>query len=232
MTPEGKPNFASVENVRHFQGTLFNLTVKAVCGDCNNGWMSQREATVRPILGPLIKAQPLVLDEDSQRKLAAWVAMKIMVQEADNPVDMVSTFEDRTWVRDHLRPPPGWQIFIGQHSQAEWNTKWQRYASTLVTSDGNGEEFKDVETLAKNMQMITFGFGKLVVNAFSTKIIGLGIEYAAEHSLLFRQIWPWKGNLLWPTGRELSFAQIHKASVALRDFIAVNARSRSVDLPQ
>lgn len=227
-TPEGKPNFASLESVRNFQGMLFNLTVKSVCRACNNGWMSQRENDVKSILGPLIKAQPLVLDIDTQRQLASWIAMKIMIQESDNTPDIVSSYEDRVCVRDFGRPPNGWLIFIGQHNQSEWNTKWQRYASTLVTSDVDGEEFRDVDKLAKNIQMITFGFGRLIVNAFSTKIIGLGMEFSDEHSFIFRQIWPWRGNMLWPTGRDLSLEQIQKASVALRDFIAVNAHIRPV----
>jgi len=50
-----------------------NRTVKAVCADCNNGWMSVLETEVQPLLSGIIKhGESMYLSRRDQRKLAAY----------------------------------------------------------------------------------------------------------------------------------------------------------------
>ena len=51
---------------------LHEVTVKAVCSTCNNGWMSTLEGEVRPILKKLADHTSLVLDRKHKTRLAAW----------------------------------------------------------------------------------------------------------------------------------------------------------------
>src|SRR5580704_5439600 len=45
----------------------FTATVRAVCDDCNHGWLSQLEGAAKPVLTPLILGQPRELSADDQR---------------------------------------------------------------------------------------------------------------------------------------------------------------------
>ena len=48
------------------------LLVRAVCGQCNNGWMSRLEAETKPVLGQLIVGKKAWLTEDDQHIIARW----------------------------------------------------------------------------------------------------------------------------------------------------------------
>ena len=45
------------------------ITVKTVCGQCNNGWMSDLEAANIPIIGSMLNDLSITLDQDMQRKV-------------------------------------------------------------------------------------------------------------------------------------------------------------------
>ena len=51
------------------------LRIRTVCETCNNGWMSQLEQEVIPVLRPLLFDLSLPLSSEQQQLLAIW-AMK------------------------------------------------------------------------------------------------------------------------------------------------------------
>jgi hypothetical protein len=70
---------------------LNNFAFKSICGRCNNTWMSQLEADVRPLLLPLIeeKRSAASLTADEARLLARWAfktAFMILSGQKTNPV--------------------------------------------------------------------------------------------------------------------------------------------------
>jgi hypothetical protein len=50
------------------------LTVKSVCGKCNNGWMSGLEQEAKPLLEQMFDDKPVDLDGNQQQIVAKWVA--------------------------------------------------------------------------------------------------------------------------------------------------------------
>jgi hypothetical protein len=58
------------------------LITKAVCGKCNNGWMSDLEGEVQPILIPLFEDKPVSLDQSQQHILATWVTKMAFLLES------------------------------------------------------------------------------------------------------------------------------------------------------
>jgi hypothetical protein len=55
--------------------TPFDVTLREVCRDCNNGWLHELEATFRAVMLPALqdKTSPVtVLDSESQQVVAAW----------------------------------------------------------------------------------------------------------------------------------------------------------------
>jgi hypothetical protein len=59
--------------------------VKYVCGKCNNGWMSQLENRVKPIVENIFNLNSVDLDSVSQMILAVWSVKSAMVFEALRP---------------------------------------------------------------------------------------------------------------------------------------------------
>ena len=54
-----------------------HLKVRTICRECNNGWMSDLEDAVRPILIPIFEDKTVFLSQDQQATLGTWV-MKIV----------------------------------------------------------------------------------------------------------------------------------------------------------
>jgi|GEM_PF-2471915 len=62
-------------------GNLISKKFRVVCTTCNNGWMSNLEERIKPILLPAVKGKSVVLDDSDISHLARWVVMKVMVAE-------------------------------------------------------------------------------------------------------------------------------------------------------
>lgn len=92
------------------------VKVRAVCRQCNNGWMSDLESTNKPLIGSLIHDVSLPLDSTQQSNLAAWmikVAMLIDFMNRERP--QFYRTEERTSLRAHLAIPDGTTIWIGRN---------------------------------------------------------------------------------------------------------------------
>jgi len=89
-------------------------TVRIVCAPCNNGWMSDLEEAVKPILeGPILGRGGVRFTPDQELDLATWACMKTMVFEYFWPDDaQVFTSADRTILRTHGLPPATARIDI------------------------------------------------------------------------------------------------------------------------
>jgi hypothetical protein len=61
-----------VEARRRFGHSRLTLTIKRVCRECNNGWMSQLEEAVQPVLTPMIEGRDRELTS-GRRAGAAYV---------------------------------------------------------------------------------------------------------------------------------------------------------------
>jgi len=88
------------------------IVVKAVCERCNNGWMSELEVQVRPILEPMVRGQPVRLSVEDQVVLARWAA-KVAVL-LDHYEDGVVVLGDHDLAHIHLEgsAPPSFHIRI------------------------------------------------------------------------------------------------------------------------
>lgn len=58
------------------------ITVKTVCGICNNGWMSDLEAENIPIIGSMLQDIATLLDEAQQKTVAAWSVKTAMMSDS------------------------------------------------------------------------------------------------------------------------------------------------------
>lgn len=62
-----------------FTSTQQNMTVRRVCSDCNNGWMSDLEVAAKPLLLPWIDGNRTRLLYDDQQTTATWAIKTAMM---------------------------------------------------------------------------------------------------------------------------------------------------------
>ncbi len=58
------------------------IKVKHVCEECNHGWMSDLETSVRPYMGPMLHGVSLSLRKDQQTAISFWIIKTAMVLQA------------------------------------------------------------------------------------------------------------------------------------------------------
>lgn len=189
------------------QGGAHHKRLPVVCGACNNGWMSEIEAGVRPILEPMALGATRVLSVRDQMTLVEWIVMKLMVAEHNIVPAVVTPHGVREAFRQSRMIPAGLQIGLWRCGDKGWRTRWDRYAMTVAHE---ADEFDG----GQNTQDVTFGFGEVLVNALYCRVEGVQFapEASAEHAL---QLWPPTGSSLdWPPAR-ISAAGATEVSRAL-----------------
>lgn len=94
-----------------------DVQIQLPCTTCNNGWMSDLESTVEPIITPMIKpGTARALDVAHQTVLAAWMMKTAMVAEPLSPMrPHYYTPAERQFLMDRLTPPAGVRIWIGRY---------------------------------------------------------------------------------------------------------------------
>jgi hypothetical protein len=215
MRQRSVAGISGLSDQKRYQGDVNASRIKAVCKDCNSGWMSRLEASARFTLVPLIEGKPAVMAEQRQRVLAAWVAMKSMVIEFSNAEDAVTKEDEREFLMLHMEPPPNWRIWIAKQHGLRWRTGLVRAANTIGFASEGGTKVLPDSSFAKNTQSITLGFGQLLIHAFSTRVPGLEPQPSPPMASALRKIWPLSPGFLWPAGPVITDFGIDALSVAL-----------------
>jgi hypothetical protein len=125
---------------RQWQTSSIDLVARAVCRDCNNGWLAELETATLPVLRPLVtsdgpEAVPSVLSADDQWLLAAWAAKTLLTHEAVRPARVIPDGE--FWTFYERRRPVGNQlIFLSAYSGRRWAARSWREPLHRTGSDG------------------------------------------------------------------------------------------------
>lgn len=85
-----------------YGGSNPRLTIKCVCDQCNNGWMSRLEDANKRTVGILMHDISCPLDHLQQRTIAAWALKTSMVMEFVEKIDSYTKDE-----RENLRTSSG-----------------------------------------------------------------------------------------------------------------------------
>ncbi len=65
-------------------GRPFDVVVRDVCADCNNGWMARLEAEAQPILTPMLQDGARVLSVLEQHVVATWATKTMLTMQGAN----------------------------------------------------------------------------------------------------------------------------------------------------
>lgn len=150
------------------QGGVKTKRIKAVCRECNNGWMSGMETAVKPILIPLLLGRPTLLNLEARKILTEWIVLKVLVSEHNGieqlPTDPIFDQEARNRFKATREIPARFRIWIGMHNGTKWKSAFYRHSTGLLPIAVP----LPVDTTRKNTQSVTFGLGSLLIYVFAT----------------------------------------------------------------
>lgn len=188
---------------RRWTSTPFTATVRAVCDDCNHGWMSGLEGAVKPILTPLILGEDRDLSADDERLISAWTfktALVSLVSSSEDdrargygvPAEEYAALYSR---RDHPEPLPYSQFWIGCYA-GERPPGTIRVVPLVV-------ELNDIPPPdVPAAYLITVLIGKLLVQGVRFTTPSLFVELATAPEL--PQIWPTQPTVAWPPDPDIT----------------------------
>ena len=135
------------------------ITVKSVCGACNNGWMSDLERSSIPLIGSMLQNLTLRLEVGQQITIARWVAKTAMVLDSSRPRAEGTQFysaDECGNMRIGLVIPGRTRIWLGQIATKHIHAGMTNF---LYSRQDNGKP------------MIRSWIGTFVVGHFAAQII-------------------------------------------------------------
>jgi len=100
--------------------------------------MSKLQQMAKPILLPMIQGKANRLDRKQQKIISAWATITAMTSEFVNDEFSAIPQTDRDSLRDNLRVPKGWRIWIGRYRWAEGVERWTHHVMTLAEQGYEG----------------------------------------------------------------------------------------------
>jgi hypothetical protein len=182
----------------------YPLRTGNVCKKCNNGWMSDLENRVKPILERFFLYDQVSLDQRDQSTLALWICKNAMVYETLrlNAANFY-TSQERILFRESFHLPP--QTFI-------WIAKVVGFTGMFCNaSDIQGNVFETLEKVNAYSTSMAFGpFAGQILNIKMSKSIHQNILmtenlYPESFNQTIIQIWPIiADSITWPNKIGLS----------------------------
>ena len=170
----------------------FSMTVKAVCADCNNGWMSDLQAIAKPLLEAMLEERSRGFDEQDQAILARW-ALKtaMMVDQTQAPQHRVIPPEEYQHLRSVGRPSANVRVWLASYTGEALHGLGRMFGldADMDAGPDPARGHRDLWGAA-----ITVGAG--VLEIFGTEL----------HAVLNRldlqgvgvwEIWPYEGPVAW-----------------------------------
>lgn len=125
-TRVGKQEFTRDDRVvRSYTAPGFSLRSNVVCKQCNNGWMSRLESSVKPVLEPVALGRwPVTLSGQDCVRLAAWVVKTVTMLETAQPTPAVVPVSHRTHLARTSTPPVRAQVWAGTRPPGQAPTRF------------------------------------------------------------------------------------------------------------
>lgn len=173
-----------------FEAPPFDQKVRAVCAQCNNGWMSGMEAAAKPVLWPLIHAEGRRLDATEQRVLARWALLKACVFDELHRGEGVVLPAHRGYLYEHKEPPPrGFWVSLATYEAVEL----RHYAHQGLRLTRGGVSAPP----GPNVYFVTITAGALVVQVTGSRLPGLPVQIPipVQYELGVVEIWPGRAHI-------------------------------------
>lgn len=173
-----------------FQLPVYDLQVRAVCRDCNSGWMARLEDGAREVLDGPLEGRGRAFHETSQRTLAAWALKTAMMLEQTHRDDLAIPREHYRYLAEHGEPPAVvWISMAAFTAASELPAVYQHFALALVGADG-------VEPDEPNAYGKTFTLGPLAFQVFGSTAPELRQARLTRTPHVYA-LWPYESSFTW-----------------------------------
>ena len=112
---EGKGQ-QTLQRRRVCPGNVITKKIRVVCKNCNNRWMSELEANVKPTILSLLINNKTALTEEEVATLSLWITVKTIVGEHWEENLSLTPDNDRYLIYKNKIIPDYFHIFLGFHS--------------------------------------------------------------------------------------------------------------------
>jgi hypothetical protein len=175
LIPRNMPNYRQLTATQHRihsdyahkirGGDPRSLSVKCVCGKCNNRWMGDLQEETKPILTPLALGHSMVLDRVAQARLSAWISMAVITSEFDNPATVAVPVADRLHLWQTKTAPPDWRIWTGHLPLGQWPALWVHHPLAIAENVPRGTD----DGLSRlNTQTTTYVIGQAYIHVLTS----------------------------------------------------------------
>jgi len=173
---------ASEQTVKRIGGDPHSRRVKCVCGDCNNGWMSDLQQLAKPIVVPIIEGKSVTLNEKEQKIIASWSAMAVMCSEQGDPPNIAIAQGLRDILFQHHVPPKKrWRTWVALHNRRDLKMSWARHHFLLAQDEEHTKRFETEPFY--NSQSSTYMVGPLLLHTISSDVEDAVRKYRVLYAL-------------------------------------------------
>lgn len=192
---------------------VFQQKVRAVCADCNNGWMSDLERAAKPLLMPGFDGRGRAFHAEGQRTLAAWgFKTALMLGEVFRGEATGVPRAHQVHLREHGEPPAAvgvWLSAFGGPEPASF-----RAAGMAISRPGERVTDED----EPNVYVFTFHIGPFVFQSFGVvdaDAIRINPAETVVGDLRVHQLWPFRRSLTWSPRAALTSPELIALSEAI-----------------
>lgn len=199
-------------------GESYAGRLRVVCERCNNGWMSQLQEEVIPVLGPVVQGDPMTLSRRQLHALSAWVAMFVMVTEwrAMNVQFVATSRNERYSFRANGQVPRSWRIWMASSSLGDELEQFQRTTLPISSKNGAGVGVTSSGKPVPNTHSTTIRIGRLLVHVLGSIHKDWIRRQTFPRRSPMQQIWPIQTTpIIWPTEREIELGEAKDLADAL-----------------
>ncbi len=174
---------------REWDARPFRDKVRFVCHTCNNVWMSQLEDAVKPIMIPMLKHGPCVMDRRAQELLATWALKTCLVFQASqtSAPPIAPRIHYAHLAREH-RPPSQVSIWLTSHYRARFDQINSVYVQRPLGLRSSDTRFAPEDDVAYLCFLAVSWVGFVVTgHAYATDS---HIAYDGQLGDALLQVWP------------------------------------------
>jgi hypothetical protein len=198
---------------------LFEQEVRAVCSECNNGWMSTMEASVQGFLSPMVHHwEQTRLTRHDQRHLAAWTLKTLLVSQYMQPAKRF--IPDSVYADFYKTKEPGnnHMIWLGARAAFDNDDTGAQVVSAMQVSPlnefvvpANMPEKRKLEFSAGVFYVGTLALGAVILQVFGHNL-ALGFDLIRKPPGWLFRIWKPQSHIVWPPAVGVgSFEGLHES---------------------
>jgi hypothetical protein len=191
-------------------GESVNPQVKHLCGECNNGWMSDLENTVRLMAGAMIMDISIRMNTDAQKTIATWCFKTALVLQCTGRKWFYTETDRRHFLSSPSPPLADTIIWLARNSgeAATFFETIHLHRNAPKGSDAVGEGYVSTAALS-HLAVQVFSFRR--DPEYKSIPISLHMKPGPWDDCLV-QVWPTSPSVNWPPDLTCDLAGLHALS--------------------